>query len=241
MQESQRYMERTNREKENAPYMAEKNCKGAALARRVTATTQLSKEAIAEEGERLNASIPRDIEQTPTLSSEVQNEGSKLLQQSLYTEPPSPIKLDGKKWSEVLENDALEITCLNKQAEDTLAGAQERELKGGDMEATLAEGAGASQKPVDRVDCEGEDYNGYSAMNSDQAQEEEMGTSARKKIRKFLMDVKNEDKRREEAAGNLDDRVEYARIRIQQDHSEEARLMFEEAITKQRRKEHQEA
>ncbi|KAL3682862.1 hypothetical protein R1sor_000884 [Riccia sorocarpa] len=61
------------------------------------------------------------------------------------------------------------------------------------------------------------------------------------RIRKLLMEVRDEDRRRETEDNNLDDRVERARKRVQHDHSKEAKEDFEEAITELRRKEHEEA
>ncbi|KAL3678603.1 hypothetical protein R1sor_021559 [Riccia sorocarpa] len=59
--------------------------------------------------------------------------------------------------------------------------------------------------------------------------------------RKLLMDIRDEERRREETNGGTEERMEVARNRVQHDHSEEAKQLFEEAITAQRRREHEEA
>ncbi|KAL3680493.1 hypothetical protein R1sor_023449 [Riccia sorocarpa] len=61
------------------------------------------------------------------------------------------------------------------------------------------------------------------------------------RIRKLLMEVRLEEKRKEEEKGNQEDRLEAARRRIHQDRSLEAREELEEALTELRKKEHQEA
>ncbi|KAL3687388.1 hypothetical protein R1sor_013697 [Riccia sorocarpa] len=60
------------------------------------------------------------------------------------------------------------------------------------------------------------------------------------RIRKLLMEVRDEDKRSEEEGGTLEEMIETARRRIQHDHLEEARKQFEEIITEQRKKAHEE-
>ncbi|KAL3679689.1 hypothetical protein R1sor_022645 [Riccia sorocarpa] len=66
-------------------------------------------------------------------------------------------------------------------------------------------------------------------------------TLALGRIRKLLMDIRDEERRREEANGGTEERLEVARNRLQHDHSEEAKQLFEEAVTAQRRREHEEA
>ncbi|KAL3679922.1 hypothetical protein R1sor_022878 [Riccia sorocarpa] len=61
------------------------------------------------------------------------------------------------------------------------------------------------------------------------------------RIRKLLMKVRDEERRKEEEGSELEGRVEMARRRIHHDHSEEARLLFEEAVMTQRKKEQEEA
>ncbi|KAL3699682.1 hypothetical protein R1sor_017704 [Riccia sorocarpa] len=61
------------------------------------------------------------------------------------------------------------------------------------------------------------------------------------RIRKLLMDIRDEERRREEATGGTEERLEAARKRVQHDQSEEAKQLFEEAVTAQRRREHEEA
>ncbi|KAL3675831.1 hypothetical protein R1sor_025779 [Riccia sorocarpa] len=61
------------------------------------------------------------------------------------------------------------------------------------------------------------------------------------RIRKLLMEVRDEERRREEEGGVLEERVEIARRRAQYDQSDEARELFEQAITSLRQKEHEEA
>ncbi|KAL3676258.1 hypothetical protein R1sor_026206 [Riccia sorocarpa] len=61
------------------------------------------------------------------------------------------------------------------------------------------------------------------------------------RIRKLLMEVRDEEKRREEEIGGLDEQLEHARSRMQHDHSQAAREQFEGALTAQRQKEHEEA
>ncbi|KAL3699083.1 hypothetical protein R1sor_017105 [Riccia sorocarpa] len=66
-------------------------------------------------------------------------------------------------------------------------------------------------------------------------------TLALGRIRKLLMDIRDEERRREEANGGTEERLEAARKRVQHDHSKEAKQLFEEAVTAQRRREHEEA
>ncbi|KAL3683681.1 hypothetical protein R1sor_001703 [Riccia sorocarpa] len=66
-------------------------------------------------------------------------------------------------------------------------------------------------------------------------------TLALGRIRRLLMDVRDEEKRREEKRQNLEEEIETARRRIEHDQSVEAREFFEKAITSLRRKEHKEA
>ncbi|KAL3687845.1 hypothetical protein R1sor_014154 [Riccia sorocarpa] len=60
-------------------------------------------------------------------------------------------------------------------------------------------------------------------------------------IRKLLMKVQEDDKRRVLPLRNLEEHVEDVRLRVKHDTSIEAKEMFEEAITKLRRREHEEA
>ncbi|KAL3679847.1 hypothetical protein R1sor_022803 [Riccia sorocarpa] len=53
------------------------------------------------------------------------------------------------------------------------------------------------------------------------------------RIRKLLMDIRDEERRREEATGGTEERLEAARKRVQHDQSEEAKQLFEEAVTVQ--------
>ncbi|KAL3684504.1 hypothetical protein R1sor_002526 [Riccia sorocarpa] len=66
-------------------------------------------------------------------------------------------------------------------------------------------------------------------------------TLALGRIRKLLMDIRDEERRREEATGGTEERLEAARKRVQHDQSEEAKQLFEEAVTAQRSREHEEA
>ncbi|KAL3683215.1 hypothetical protein R1sor_001237 [Riccia sorocarpa] len=61
------------------------------------------------------------------------------------------------------------------------------------------------------------------------------------RIRKLRMEVRDEDRRRDTEGSSLEDRVERARRRVQQDQSEEAKEDFEEAVTTLRQREHEEA
>ncbi|KAL3685574.1 hypothetical protein R1sor_003596 [Riccia sorocarpa] len=66
-------------------------------------------------------------------------------------------------------------------------------------------------------------------------------TLALGRIRKLLMDIRDEERRREEATRGTEERLEAARKRVHHDQSEEAKQLFEEAVTAQRRREHEEA
>ncbi|KAL3677415.1 hypothetical protein R1sor_027363 [Riccia sorocarpa] len=66
-------------------------------------------------------------------------------------------------------------------------------------------------------------------------------TFALGRIRKLLMDVKEEEKRKEEEDKGLETRAEAARLRVQYDHSQEAREEFEEVVELARRREHEQA
>ncbi|KAL3679018.1 hypothetical protein R1sor_021974 [Riccia sorocarpa] len=61
------------------------------------------------------------------------------------------------------------------------------------------------------------------------------------RIRKLLMDVREEDKKSWEDVSELESTVEAARRRSQNDQSEDARKELEEAVTKLRSREHEEA
>ncbi|KAL3692273.1 hypothetical protein R1sor_005924 [Riccia sorocarpa] len=62
-------------------------------------------------------------------------------------------------------------------------------------------------------------------------------TLALGRIRKLLMEVREDDKRKEEVYGGPEQRVETARRRIEQDQSMEAREEFKEAVVAARRRE----
>ncbi|KAL3686774.1 hypothetical protein R1sor_013083 [Riccia sorocarpa] len=61
------------------------------------------------------------------------------------------------------------------------------------------------------------------------------------RIRRLLMEVKEDDKRRILPIRTLEEKVECARLRVQQDTTVEAKESFEEAITNLRRREHEDA
>ncbi|KAL3688791.1 hypothetical protein R1sor_015100 [Riccia sorocarpa] len=61
------------------------------------------------------------------------------------------------------------------------------------------------------------------------------------RIRKLLMEIRDEERRREDENGRMEERLEIARIMIHHHYSEEARKLFEDAVTAQRQREHEEA